>query len=752
MSIFLIAQTPRAGLRNHNFVIPTDVPILIPEVQEYLNTAIFKPEGKNYIAVSQMVEQVADGRMGREMLMLVGLDVEKLSNEQREAVRSKLQDYLSSDFATLVTQTIDWNKYSGNFIERSELVQWGQDDVFIGLPQFVKTETLVIPAHEETEEDSIFSSSNKFQSFFEKKNIIRLLGIVLVLMITAASVKQCTKEEQESLKQKYAQTPAESNQNPYDKYNTFLPFDCQVSNENPKALEEIRTLCSVVSEVDDSTEFWKELQEDDNICNDKLELSPDKDVNQETFLQFVNKTKTKLENLLDNSFPNDMSLDDGKMVNSLVESRRKLRRLHNALFQNNPYDEKVCLPFFTDEDVKITSKLDEELKGSGIKLVDCLKTDDFCTSESVKQHKLVRLRKKIEETIAVNTYEDKENAIKELEALGYDKLKQLEKKLDSQEEKIKMIDLVMIFISNEYQNKKKPISELLGFKDNHFLKDQTRKLPKVVAVRNDLRKLDIALNGKHKSNIVYLPFFTSEDVTIIKSLNTKLEGSGIKLVDCLAKDICSPEYVIFNKLNNRQLGLLKLTYDAIIKELEALGYDKLKKLESQNSFNMSDLVVLISDDEDKKRIYELFGLDKNKQISKFKQIVEVRNALRELDAALNGNSPKTVYLPFFSDDDVTIINDLRGRLNNAKLVTQKENLLEGLKEISEIAEQVNNKKYQQKLMTIAINNLKECSSSGNLNACISKDLYNFSGKNINFNALSEKINKLTDSIKEVRKP
>ncbi|MEN8219782.1 MAG: hypothetical protein ABFS56_26230, partial [Pseudomonadota bacterium] len=237
-SIFLIAQTPRAGLGNHNFVVPPDLPISIKEVQERINTAIFQPEGKDYIAVSQIVEQVADGRQGREILMLVGLDVEQLSDEQREAVRAKLKDDLS-EFAILVTQTIDWKKTGGDFVERRELLHWGQDDVFFRLPQFVKTPVT------QNGNDAISSKSSSAQFFLKTGGLV----IVAVLLVVGV-VKQCTNEERQGVVDK----------NLYHKYNRFLPEDCSISDENKKVFAEIKTLCGVSTEVY-SPDFFKELRE-----------------------------------------------------------------------------------------------------------------------------------------------------------------------------------------------------------------------------------------------------------------------------------------------------------------------------------------------------------------------------------------------------------------------------------------------------------------------------------------------------------
>jgi len=136
MSVFLIAQTPRAGLRNHCFVVPEHFSELISrrEVGERISAAINQPEGDDYIAVSKAVEQMGSSRQGYEILLLVGVDVKQLSESARNKVRSKLVDYLPQ-FEILVTQTIDWEKSGSDlFVQRRELQEWGQDSVFRHLP------------------------------------------------------------------------------------------------------------------------------------------------------------------------------------------------------------------------------------------------------------------------------------------------------------------------------------------------------------------------------------------------------------------------------------------------------------------------------------------------------------------------------------------------------------------------------------------------------------------------------------------
>jgi hypothetical protein len=135
MPPFLIAQTPRACLENHCIVIPPHLAIPEREVFNRLSAAIYQPEGKDYIAVSNTVEQTKTCRQGHEVLVLVGLDVKRLSDTEREQVRSKLKYYLAK-FEILVTKTINWEQESGGLVvPRPELEIWEQDNFFHQLPR-----------------------------------------------------------------------------------------------------------------------------------------------------------------------------------------------------------------------------------------------------------------------------------------------------------------------------------------------------------------------------------------------------------------------------------------------------------------------------------------------------------------------------------------------------------------------------------------------------------------------------------------
>ena len=135
MSPFLIAQTPRACLENHCLIVPPNLAIPEREIFNRLSTAVYKAEGKDYIAVRHRVEQTETSRQGYELLVLVGIDIKQLSNIEREQVGSKLTYYLNQ-FEILVTKTINWKtEHSGLIVQRPELEIWGQDSYFKQLPR-----------------------------------------------------------------------------------------------------------------------------------------------------------------------------------------------------------------------------------------------------------------------------------------------------------------------------------------------------------------------------------------------------------------------------------------------------------------------------------------------------------------------------------------------------------------------------------------------------------------------------------------
>jgi hypothetical protein len=490
MSTFLIAQTPRAGLRNHCFVVPENFLQLTSrrEVRERLSTALSQAEGNDYIAVSKTVEQVASSRQGREMLVLVGIDVQQLSENDRKNVRTKLYDYLSQ-LEILVTETIDWEKSDGDFfVLRSELDKWGQDKFFKDLPP---------------------SGTAKAAPKYSYSVFLKTIGAAILLVITLYALKQCIKYGQEKTVDKF----------PYDKYNRFLPEQCQVSEENWETLAEFRSLCKI-SKTIDQPEFLKELTK--SHCHDfllKIES-----VNEETVFKFAtteeNKDKLQAELELDRQ-------------SDVVKIRNQLRALYKEFNPESQVD-KVCLPFLTDEDIEMTSSMLPKLAPLDGTLASYLAQDPKKVVLKVKQQ---RLKENLESLITKWELDNPEKAIQELEALLLkvcDKAN-TEELVQSHCDKLEQL----AFISHN----KRQIYGLLGLKEEQSFDNGEQ----VVAVRNALRELDAALNGKKMYEPVYLPLFNDEDARIISTLEERLKKlkliksenllEGLKQLSELAKQL-----------------------------------------------------------------------------------------------------------------------------------------------------------------------------------------------------------------------
>jgi len=134
----LVIETPRAGKWNHRFIAAKDGSLSESEVTKIIAAARRNSQGDNYMAVSSETAQSVSGRTGKEILVLVGVDVKQLSDIERQQIIEQLQQRLA-DVATLVTETIDWNKDGKELLlRRPELSDWTKE--FSGLPKFSNPE------------------------------------------------------------------------------------------------------------------------------------------------------------------------------------------------------------------------------------------------------------------------------------------------------------------------------------------------------------------------------------------------------------------------------------------------------------------------------------------------------------------------------------------------------------------------------------------------------------------------------------
>jgi len=520
MSVFLIAQTPRAGLRNHCFVVPEHFIELTSrrEVGERLSAAISQPEGDDYIAVSQTVEQIGSGRQGHEILILVGLDIKQLSESERKKLRSKLKDYLSQ-FEILVTQTIDWEKSGSDlFVQRSELEKWGQDSLFLGLPL----------------KKSVMTTAKKY---FILKTIG--IGIATTLLLVIIFVSYLIMQQKENHIESTDVRIVEQDKFPYHKYNRLLPKACTISPENKKALAELIPLCQLSKRIE-QPDFLKALRE--NNCHDYLlKIERFDNLNEKTVLEFVTvgnnlQTEFELDRLTDYSL--------GERVFTVVDIRNKIRALYKAFNHDAP--QIVCFPFFTDEDVEMASYLEKVLKKGEKPLIAYLALDPKkVVLEVERDRKKDKLEDKLENLITqweLGSPTKQEKAKQELEQqllkiCGKNNKTELIQcvqieQVEAYQTELKMNQIV-VFISKEED--KRQIYGLLGFDENDYFE---HKLNLIVAIRQSLRELDAAINGTALQP-VYLPLFSNEDARIINRLHEEIKKVKIikteKLLEGLKK-------------------------------------------------------------------------------------------------------------------------------------------------------------------------------------------------------------------------
>jgi hypothetical protein len=130
----LVAETPRAGKWNHRFIAAPNGSFSDSEVAKMIAAARRNPQGDDYLAVIAETTQSMSGRTGKEILALTGVDVKKLSDNQRQQIVDQLEQQLT-DLATLVTEEIDWDKEGqAILVKRPELGEW--EKRFVDLPLF----------------------------------------------------------------------------------------------------------------------------------------------------------------------------------------------------------------------------------------------------------------------------------------------------------------------------------------------------------------------------------------------------------------------------------------------------------------------------------------------------------------------------------------------------------------------------------------------------------------------------------------
>ncbi|MFK5970751.1 MAG: hypothetical protein QM487_11620 [Candidatus Marithrix sp.] len=121
----LLIETPRAGKWNHRFIVADDNSLSESKITKFIATARRNLQGDDYIAVSSETAQSISGRKGKEILVLVGIDIKQLSDVECQKIEQKLA---CIDIETFITETIDWNRDGKELlVRRPELIEWEKD-------------------------------------------------------------------------------------------------------------------------------------------------------------------------------------------------------------------------------------------------------------------------------------------------------------------------------------------------------------------------------------------------------------------------------------------------------------------------------------------------------------------------------------------------------------------------------------------------------------------------------------------------
>lgn len=123
---FLLIETPRAGKWNFRHIIPPNLWINEQQVLFIIDSARAKKYGKNFLAVGHdnVVKQFHGSRCAPELLILAGIDTQRLSSKEKQELCDSLQ-FLLGEVDQLVTQIIDWDTENRHgLVKREELANW----------------------------------------------------------------------------------------------------------------------------------------------------------------------------------------------------------------------------------------------------------------------------------------------------------------------------------------------------------------------------------------------------------------------------------------------------------------------------------------------------------------------------------------------------------------------------------------------------------------------------------------------------
>ncbi|MCA9070977.1 MAG: hypothetical protein KDA84_18750, partial [Planctomycetaceae bacterium] len=165
----LIAATPRAGRWNHRFIVAPGTHFTEADVARWVDEAQRAYMGRDYLAVVRDdVVQSESGRCGKELLILVGMAMKRLSETDRSHIQQNLTNRLG-DLEHLVLQKVEWEQEGRQtLVAREELYEWYQQDVADVL--------------EKGGVDSCPQKSRRSHRWFLPVLVVLLLGIGSLLM------------------------------------------------------------------------------------------------------------------------------------------------------------------------------------------------------------------------------------------------------------------------------------------------------------------------------------------------------------------------------------------------------------------------------------------------------------------------------------------------------------------------------------------------------------------------------------------
>ncbi|TGO03326.1 hypothetical protein PN36_08200 [Candidatus Thiomargarita nelsonii] len=306
----LIAETPRAGKWNHRFIAAQDCSLSDSEIKKIVAAARRNPQGDDYLAVSVKTAQSVSGRTGNEILVLVGVDVKKLSETQRQQIVTQLEQRLA-DLATLVTE-INWDRDGqAILVKRRELGEW---EKWFG--EFVP------------EQDKKVAVPKKPSSGQLKWVAGLVVGILLVLAIWAI----IQMSEESAPRQNHSETESS---NLKDKNPQKTPdAEAATSETGNKSLEHKQDEASTTEE-EPYRKLERSLCEKFNWCGNALAL-PESDP--EKIEQVLSDLDTKdvwsfLLSFVDNSqgspqaYLGELADFDKSDFNQIIAQQRKLRQV-----------------------------------------------------------------------------------------------------------------------------------------------------------------------------------------------------------------------------------------------------------------------------------------------------------------------------------------------------------------------------------------------------------------------------------------